>query len=153
MGDCVARGQGLAQVIERHAEAGHALRVQFDVDDLLRAADGVDIPGARYPLDLRLQRVSHFFQFLGAAFRVLGPERRGNDGHVVDALGLHDGWQDAEILRPPVLVGEDRVVQPHECLGARLADLELHGEHAHARAGHRVHVFHPVDLREHLLHR
>jgi hypothetical protein len=124
MGSGIACRQGKSQVVERHAEAGHALRVQLDMDDLLRAADGVDIASARHALDL--------FQFLGGTFRILGPKGSRDDGHVVDALGLHDRWQDAEVLRAPVLVGKYGVIQPDQCLGARLADLELHGEYAHA---------------------
>ncbi len=57
VGDCIAGRKGLAQVVEGHAEAGHALRVQLYVDDLPRAADGVYVPGARDALDFRLQRV------------------------------------------------------------------------------------------------
>jgi hypothetical protein len=36
--------------------------------------------------------------------------------------------------------------------GARLANLELHGKHAHAGPRYGVDVLDPVDLREHLFH-
>ena len=73
---------------------------------------------------------------VGATRGVLSPEGQRNDGHIVDALGLHERLQDADIRRPPVLVRIDGVVETDNRFGARLAHLELHAEHGHARARH-----------------
>ena len=134
MRDGVVCRQGLPQVVERHAETGDALRIEFDMHNLARAAYRVDIPGSRDALYFRFERVRDFQQVLGSARRIFRPQRRRDDRHIVNALGFHDGRQDAEILRAPVLVREDSVIEPDQCLGAWFADLELHGEDAHAGA-------------------
>ena len=50
-------------------------------------------------------------------------------------LGLMIGAQHAQAGRQPVGVGIDGVVQPHQRLGARHADLVLHGDDRHAPGG------------------
>jgi len=57
---------------------------------------------------------------------------------LVDALGLTTGSSRAEVGRQPVAVRHQRVIQLHERIDARLADLVLHRQHGHARLCDRV---------------
>ena len=75
----------------------------------------------------------------------------GDDRHVVDALGLDQRLADAELGRQPVAVRQDRVVQPHDGVVARHADLVLDRDQRLARLRHRPDVLEALDLRQHLL--
>ena len=66
-----------------------------------------------------LDAVRDAFQVVGADRGVLAEKRERNDRHVVDALGLDQRAQDAQAPGQPVGIGVDRVVQPHQRLGAR----------------------------------
>jgi len=91
-------------------------------------------------------------QLVGAALGILRPQCQAKDGHVVDALRLHERLQHAEAGRAPVLVRVDRVVEADDGVGAVLPDLELHRHHGCARARHRIDVLHAGDLGKHFLH-
>ena len=121
--------------------------------DALRTAYRVDVTRSLDAFQLGLERVRDHQHVVCAPIRVLGPQRRRHDRYVVDALGFHERRHDAETLRSPVLVGVDGVVQPDQCLGSRLANPELHGQHTDARPRHRIDVLDAVDLGQHLLHR
>ena len=128
----VARDQRHAQVIQRQAKASHPFWIEHHVHDVRGAADGVNVTGSGHALQFSFQGMCHFQQFEAAARGIFRPQRGGNDGHIVNALGLHQRWQHAEIGRNPVLVGIDGVVQAHQRNGAVLTDLELDGHHGHA---------------------
>ena len=88
-----------------------------------------------------------------AALGVVRPQGRGQNRYVVDAFGVDQRRQDPESLRMPVLVGIDGVVETDQCLGTRLANLELYRRNTDAGPRDGVDVLHAVDLRQHLLQR
>ncbi len=89
----IAGRQRIAQVFERHAEAGDALGIELDVHDSLCTADRVNVARAGHALELCLERVGHHQDLIGTAVGVLRPERSRDDGNVVDALGLYE-WRE-----------------------------------------------------------
>jgi hypothetical protein len=89
--DPVAGLQGAAQIRDVDAVAGQAPGVEQDPHHLVGHPQGVDVPGAGDALDLLLDGVGHLAQLEGPDRRVLRPQGGGDDGHVVDALGLDDG--------------------------------------------------------------
>jgi hypothetical protein len=107
------------------------------------------VPETRFQLGF--QRMRHPRQIVRAALRVFGPQRQTDNRHIINALGFDDGLADAEVRRQPVGVGIELVVQPDDGVGARFADLELHGQHRHAGPRYRVDMLHAFDFRQHLL--
>jgi hypothetical protein len=88
-----------------------------------------------------------------AASGIVRPQGERDDRHIVDALGLDQRFTDAELLRQPVAIRVDRVVEAHQRLGARHADLELRGHDRESRLRDREHVLEAVDLADYLLGR
>ena len=74
------------------------------MDDLVRAADRVDVAGARDALDFRFDRMGHALQFVGALVAGFAPKRHGNDRYIVDTHRLDQRLQDATPGGLPVLV-------------------------------------------------
>ena len=147
----VGREQGLAQLGDGHARAGHAPRVDLDANGASRSADRGDLARAGHALEIGFEGVRHALQVERAGRRVARIERQGDDGNVGDALGLDDRLTDPQPARQPVGVAVDRVVEANECLGARHAHLELHRHHGEAGARDARHVLGAADLRQHLL--
>ena len=146
----VRRLQRAAQVGDGDAGAGHSHRVEFDHHHPARAADRGDIASAGHALDLGLDTVGDAFEVVGAGLRIAREQREGNDGDVVDALGLDQRLEHAQATGQPVGMAADGVVQPDQRLGARHADLELHGQDRNARPRDRHHVLDPRDPGQHL---
>jgi hypothetical protein len=143
--------QRVGEVERRDAVRVHAVGVHQHAHRAPGAAERLHLARAGHALQLAFHRVRHALELVGAGGRVLAPERERHHRHVVDALGLHDRLADAEVGRDPVAVRLQGVVQAHERFRPRHADLELHGEHRHARARDREHVLDAAHLREHLL--
>ena len=144
--------QGLLQPQQVDAALAQPARVEADLHDTARAADRLHLAAAGHALELDLDRARDALDLQRRGL-VAAPQRHAEHRHVVDALGTHDRRQRAETGRQPVLVGVEHVVQAHQRLGARHADLELHRQHRHAGTADRVGVLDAGDLREHLLGR
>jgi hypothetical protein len=127
------------------------VRIELHLDDASGSPDGRHFACAGHALQLHLDRVRDTLEVEGAAFGIARPQRQRDDRDVVDALGLDQGFADVQLLRQPVPVREDRVVQTDDRLGARHADLVLDRDQRLARPRHRPHVLEPPDLRQHLL--
>ncbi len=145
--------QRVTDVLRRHVEGRHAVRVHQHPHRAAGAAEGGDFAGAGDAFQLDFRGVRHLLQLVGTACLVARPQGDGDDGDVVDAERLDDGFADAEFGRHPVAVGLDGVVQPHQRLRPVLAHQVLHGQHGHAGFGHRIDVLDAGDLRQHLLGR
>ena len=151
--DVIGGAQGQPQAIQVEAKAGQGLGIQEDPRHLGRRAQGIDVPGAGNPLDLLFQGVSHLAQLVGAQGGVLGPEGRGDNGDVVDALGFDQGLAHAQVGRQPVLIGQDLGVEADDGVGAVLAHLELDGDHRQAGAGDGIDMLDALHLGQHLFRR
>ena len=116
------------------------------------AADGLYLAGPRNRFDFLLNIAGNLLK-LNARHQLFAPERDGQHGNVINPLGLDDGWQRAQFARQPVLIGIQYVVEPHESLCTRYANLELHRQDGNAGTGDRVRVFNTRNLTEHLLGR
>ena len=147
------RLQRAAQIGNGDAGAGHPHRVEFDHHHPARSADRGDIAGAGYTFDFGLDAVGDAFEVVGAGLRIAREQGEGDDGDVVDALGLDQRLEHTQAAGQPVGVAADRVVQPDQSFGARHADLELHGQDRDARPRDRHHVLDPRDPGEHLFGR
>ena len=87
----IADLQGLCNLQRRCAVSGQTLCVKIDVDSTWATANDFDSVGVRD----RLQFVLHFFgnaaQFMIAvSLRLIGPQRRDHDRHVIDFDRLDD---------------------------------------------------------------
>ena len=140
------------QRLHAHAALAQAGGVEPHMHRAAGATNGHHLAGAGHALQLGFYRMRHTLQVV-RALGIFRPQRGGQHRHVVNAFGLDDRGQHAQALGQPVLVGVEYVVQPHQRLGARHTHLELHGEHGHAGARHRVGVLNALDLREHMLRR
>ena len=149
----VGRLQRRAKVGDGHAGAGHSRRIDLDDHGASGSADRIDLARTGDPLEIGLDAVGNPLQVEGADRGVLAEQRERHDGHVVDALGLDQRAQDAQALGQPIGIGIDRVVEPHQRLGARYAHLVLHGQDGEAGPRDRHHVLDAGDLRQHLLGR
>ncbi len=148
----VGGGQRLLQAQQVDAALAQAAGVDRHLHHAAGAADGLDLACAGHALELGLHRVRHALELDGAGcFRA--PQRDREHRHVVDAGRPHDRRHHAQAGGQPVLVGIEHVVQAHQRLGARHADLKLHGHHGHAGARHRIGVLDAGDLRQGLLGR
>ena len=149
----IGRLQALAQVLHRHARARHAARIDLHPHRAARAAQRGHVLGARHALEVGLDAVRDALELISAGIQITAEQRQRDDRHIVDALGLDQRLQHAQPRRQPVAVVAQRVVQAHQRLRARHADLELHRQHRHARARHRHHMLDAGDARQHLLGR
>ena len=149
----VRRLQRGAQVGHGDTAAGHQRRVDLRTHRAPRPADRRHFARARHALQVGLDAVRHALEREGADIRVAAEQRQRDDRHVVDALGLDDRVEHAQAARQPVGIRVHRVVQPHQRLGARHADLELHRDHCQPRLRHRHHVLDAGHLRQHLFGR
>jgi hypothetical protein len=84
---------------------------------------------------------------------VLSIERERQNGYVINTLWFDQWLTHTQALRQPVGVISDGVVESNQGLGSRHTNLELNGEHGHARSGHRHDMLHASDLGEHLFPR
>ena len=142
-----------AQIGQRQPVAGQFGGIEQHPHHPIRRTDGVQVAGTGNALQFGFQGMRHPAQIVGATLRVFGPQRQGDDRHVVDALGLDDGLTNSKVGRQPIEIGVELVVQADNGVGAGLADQELHGQHRHAGSRHRIHMFDALDFREHLLGR
>ena len=149
----VGRLQRVFDVQRGDTERRQPIRVQLHAQHAARPADRVHFTCSGHALEFDLRRVRDAFDVISAAIRRIAPHRQRDDRHIVDALGLDDRIEDAELARYPVAVRVDRVVQPHQCVGAGHADFELHGQRRQAGARHREDMLHADHLRQHLLRR
>src|SRR5215472_11373385 len=112
-------------------------------------ADNVDRGNLVHLLDGVVQLRGEAPQIVVAI--ALGPERQGQNGHIIDRARLNARRRGAR--RHQVEVCGYLVVQTHNGLLFVLADEKTHYGHRHARAGCRVDVLDARNLPQELLHR
>ena len=118
----------------------------------LRPANGLHLTGAWHTLQFGLDRVRHTLQ-IDRRQCLLAPQRHCQHRHIVNAFGFDNRRECAQITRQPVLIRIQHVIQPHQRLGARHTDLELHRHHGQAGPRHRVGVLNARNLAQHLFRR
>ncbi len=146
----IGRGDGLLQLLHAHATFAQPGRIKPNVDGATGAADGLHLARATHPFQVLFYAAGHALQVQGRRW-LTAPQRHAQNGHIVNPFGFDHRRHHAQALGQPILIGAENVVQAHHRFGARYADLELHRQHRHARARHRIGVFDAVDLRQHLL--
>ncbi len=97
--NAIAGLQALAQLVEVDLVTGQGFRVEPDADDAGGGANGVDIPGAVDPFQLRFDGVGHLAQLIGPGGGVVGTQRQGDDRHVIDTLRFDNRLPHAQVLR------------------------------------------------------
>ena len=147
----IGRLQRAAQVGDSDTTSRHAGGIDLDHDGTAGTADGAHFAGAWDALQIGLHAMRHPLQVKSAGG--LAEQRQPDDGHIIDAFGLYQRLLHAKTPWQPVCVRPHRVVQAHQRLDARHADLELHGDDGHAGLRHRHHMFGAGDLRKHLFGR
>jgi hypothetical protein len=137
--------QDPGDVLGRHARGRHASGIQVHADRVVGPADQPDVSRAGDALQFGLDAAGDPFQVARGFVR--GVQRQCDDGDVVDAAWPDFGRLDAEPRRHPCgRFRPQRVVQAHQRLGARDADLELDGQYGLSGHGHGCDVlgaFHP----------
>ena len=126
--------QGSAQVIDADAAACHALRVHLHQHRPAGATQGLHVAGAGHALDVGLHAVRHALKFISTGVRAAAVQGEGDDGYIVNALGLDQWLHHAQTFGQPVAVAAHGVVQAHQGFVVRHADLELHRQHRHTGA-------------------
>ena len=117
--------QSGGKVGDGEAGGGEPLGVQFDADHGLAIPDRVDVARAGDAFELAQRGARDLAELMGAERGISAPEGQCDDRHVIDALGLDQGLQDADARGTPVLIRIHGVVEPHDGVVAMNADLRI----------------------------
>ena len=92
-------------------------------------------------------------ELMRAERRIAAPHGQGDDGHVIDALGLDERLSNPDAGRPPVLVRIDGVVEAHDGVITVNSDFVLDGQDRQAGTRDGIDVFDAGNLPQYLFHR
>ena len=147
---------GLGHLPQADAVTGQPFRQHFYGHLLGAAAHHKAFPGIRNLLDGLQHGQGQAAQLTVVHVRdtipieiLVRPQGQGDHGHVVYALGLHQGRR--HTVGNLVHVGGQLFVDLHQGGLHLLAHLKLHGYHAATALRHGIHVFHALDLPHHAL--
>ncbi len=138
-------------VADRRVARRHGGRVDVDAQLARAPADHFDAIGIGHGLQIEREFLRESSQIVIVDVRAIAPERRDDDGHVVDLDGLYDPR--GQSGRHQVLIRQQLVVELDERVFAVLPDEEPHGDDRATVVRHRVDVFDAVDLRQQFFER
>ena len=140
-------------IVKCQTVAVHAGRIETNFQHRLVSSDAVNITRTGNALQLSFQRVGNPGQIGRADVLIGGRQGNGHDRDIVDAHGFYHRSLHAEVLRKPVIVAVDLVVQVQNGFFAWNAHFK--GNRQHRLSGHAdgKNIVHPFDFRQHLLGR
>jgi|GEM_PF-4829146 len=110
MRDDIGGRERMGERMNAEPVSGHALCIEPHVHDVIRSADRIDVARALDAQQLSFDGMCDLAQLVAAATRIGCPQRERDDRNIVDALGLDERLQYAQVLRPPVLMRVNGVV-------------------------------------------